>query len=127
MFVYLDETLQLALDCVAQVTPRRGIAYGWAMTPRGVGTELSVSAGTEGDCTIEHCSFHPRTDVVPADPRRAAVNGFTILFDLPEDPRELVLTLSAGDALLRADMRDPSIEGNPVSYTHLTLPTNREV
>jgi hypothetical protein len=112
VFVYLDESLQLALDCVAMVTPRRGIAYGWAMTPRGVGTELSVSAGTEGDCEIEHCSFHPRPDVVPADPRRAAVNGFTLVFDLPEDPRELVLTLAAGDALLRADMRDPGIEAD---------------
>lgn len=112
MFVYLDETLQLALDCVAMVTPRRGIAYGWAMTPRGVGTELSVSAGGEGDCAIEHCSFHPRPDVIPSDPRRAAVNGFTLVFELPEDPRELVLTLAAGDALLRADMRDGSIEAN---------------
>ncbi len=52
MFVYLDDSLQLALDCVAQVTPRRGIAYGWAMTPRGVGTELSVAAGADGDCAI---------------------------------------------------------------------------
>ncbi|WP_270939120.1 hypothetical protein, partial [Falsiroseomonas oryzae] len=112
MFVYLDETLQLALDCVTMVTPRRGIAYGWAMTPRGVGTELSVSAGPDGDCPIEHCSFHPRSDVVPSDPRRAAVNGFTLVFELPEDPRELILTLAAGEALLRADLRDPGIEAN---------------
>jgi hypothetical protein len=112
VFVYLDETLQLALDCVAMLSPRRGIAYGWAMTPRGLGTDLAVSAGAEGDCPIEHCSFHPRPDVVPGDPRRAGVNGFSIVFETPEEPRELSLILTAGDAVLRADLRDPSIEQN---------------
>jgi hypothetical protein len=112
VFVYLDDTLQLALDCVASLGPRRGIAYGWAMTPRGAATSLSISAGAEGDCPIEHCSFHPRPDVVPTDPRRATVNGFTLVFETPEDPRELVLTLGADDATLRADMRDPAVDAN---------------
>jgi len=112
VFVYLDETLQLALDCVAPLTPRRSVAYGWAMTPRGAATELSVSAGPEGDCPIEHCSFHPRPDVTPADPRRAAVNGFTLVFETPEEPRELALTLVADGAALRADLRDPGIEAD---------------
>jgi len=109
VFIHLDETLQLALDCVAMVGPGRGIAYGWAMTPRGVPTQLAVAAGPEADCAIDHCSFHARPDVVPQDPRRAVVNGFTLVFETPEDPRELVLTLSAGDRRLRADLRDPRI------------------
>ncbi len=131
MFVYLDESLQLALDCVAMLGPRRGIAYGWAMTPRGEATDLSVSAGAEGDCPIEHCSFHPRPDVTPTDPRRASVNGFTIVFETPEDPRELTLTLTAGAARLGADLRDPSIEQNLFKATadrawHITFGLMRE-
>jgi hypothetical protein len=110
VFVYLDESLQLAVDCVAMLGPRRGIAYGWAMTPRGEATDLAVAAGAEGGCPIEHCSFHPRPDVIPTDPRRAAVNGFTLVFETPEDPRELALTLTAGEARLVADLRDPGIE-----------------
>lgn len=112
MFVYLDESLQLAVDCLAMLGPRRGIVYGWAMAPRGEATDLAISAGAEGDCPIEHGSFHPRPDVVPADPRRATVNGFTLVFESPEDPRELVLTLTAGEARLSADLRDPAIEQN---------------
>ncbi len=117
MFVYLDETLQLALDCVTLLGPQRGIAYGWAMTPRGMGTELAVLAGPDGDCAIEYCSFHVRPDVVPSDPQRAAVNGFTLVFELPDDPAELELTLTAGDAVLRADMRDPQLETNLLKAT----------
>jgi hypothetical protein len=117
VFIHLDETLQLALDCVAMIGPGRGIAYGWAMTPRGVATQLGVAAGPGGDCTIDHCSFHARPDVVPQDPRRAVVNGFTLVFETPEDPRELALTLVAGDRTLRADLRDPRIETNLVKIT----------
>jgi hypothetical protein len=131
VFVYLDESFQLALDCVAMLGPRRGIAYGWAMTPRGEATDLSVSAGPEGDCPIEHCSFHPRPDVTPTDPRRASVNGFTLVFETPEDPRELTLTLTAGAARLGADLRDTSIEQNLFKATaerawHITFGLMRE-
>jgi hypothetical protein len=112
VFVYLDQTLQLGVDCAAMLSPRRGVAYGWAMTPREGGTELSVSAGVPGDCQIEHCSFHPRPDVVASDPRRAVVNGFTLVFETPEEPEELVLTLATAAGLLRADLRDPRTEAN---------------
>ncbi len=112
MFVYVDDTLQLGLDCVTQITPRLAIAYGWAMTPRDEATSIAISAGAEGDCAIEHVAFHARPDVVPPDPRRAVVNGFSLLFDTPEDARELTFTLTAGEALVRADLRDPSIESN---------------
>lgn len=117
MFVCVDDSLQLAIDCVAALSPRLSIAYGWAMTPRAVATEISISAGAEGDCPIEHCSFHQRPDVVPADPRGTAVNGFSLVFATPEDPRRLVFTLIAGAAVLRADLRDPGIEGDLVKAT----------
>jgi hypothetical protein len=109
VFIHHDDTLQLALDCVAMLGKGRGIAYGWAMTPRGVATRLGVAAGRDAECAIDHCSFHQRPDVVPQDPRRAVVNGFTLVFDTPEDPRELVLTLAAGDRAIRADLRDTRI------------------
>lgn len=109
MFVQFDETLKLALDCVAMISPRRGVAYGWAMTPREVGTELSIAAGAEGACPIEHCSFHPRPDVVPREPRVAVVNGFTLVFEMPEDAPALTLTLAAGEQRLSANLRDARI------------------
>lgn len=117
MFVYVDDTLQLGLDCVAALSPRRWIAYGWAMTPRAVGTELAISAGAEGDCAIEYCSFHPRPDVVPADARRAAVNGFALVFAVPEEAGPLTFTLMAGDEVVRADLRDPGIDTNLAKAT----------
>ena len=108
MYVCLDDTLQLGLDCVATVSPRRGIAYGWALAPRGAALELSI-ATPEGECPIGHCSFHPRHDV-PGVPGQATVNGFTLVFEMPEEPRALELTLGAGPLLLRADMRDGRVE-----------------
>jgi len=105
-----DDTLQLALDCVAMLGDGRGIAYGWAMTPRGVATRLGVTAGYDADCVIEHCSFHPRPDVAPPDPGLTQVNGFTLIFEAPEDLRGLALTLAAGEHDLRADLDDPGID-----------------
>jgi hypothetical protein len=110
VYVYLDDTLQLGLDCVAMLSPTRAAVYGWAMTPRGVGTDLAVLAGLEGECPIAYCSFHPRKDVVPADPRAAEVNGFTLLVEVPEDAAALDLTLAAGALLLRADMFDARVQ-----------------
>ena len=112
MFIYVDETLQLGLDCVAGLGAGRRIAYGWTMTPRAAATTLAISAGAEGDCPIEHCSFHARPDVPPPDPRTTVVHGFTLVFSTPQDPRELTLTLLADEAVLRADLRDPQIEIN---------------
>jgi hypothetical protein len=107
-----DDTLKLALDCVAMLSPRRGIAYGCATTPRDVSAELSVSAGPDGNCPIEHCSFHPRPDIAAAATPGIIVSGFTLVFETPQDPAGLTLTLAAGGAMLRADMRDPRIERN---------------
>lgn len=109
MYVYLDDTLQLGLDCVAMVAPRRAVVYGWVIAPRGVATDLLVSAGAGGECAIEHCSFHARKDVVPADPRAADVNGFTLVVEGPEQPSTLTLTLAAGPLALGADLLDPRI------------------
>jgi hypothetical protein len=108
VYVSLDDTLQLSLDCVAMLSPRRGVAFGWAMAPRGAAIELSV-ATPEGECPIRHCSFHPRRDV-PAVPQEAAISGFTLVFDQPVEPDALELTLGAGPLLLRADMRDRRLE-----------------
>lgn len=113
MFIRLDDTVQLGLDCLAMVAPGRALAYGWAMTPRGVGAELRVDAGAEGACTVAYCSFHPRNDVASAEARGALVNGFTLAFETPEDPRELTLTLTLADGrAVRADLFDPRIEAN---------------
>jgi hypothetical protein len=109
MFVALDETLQLNLDCMAMLAPGRAVVHGWAMTPRDGGTELSVSAGPAGECPVLQCAFHPHPAIRPADPARAEAHGFTLVFDVPEEPDALVLTLAAGPALLRADLRDPRI------------------
>ena len=104
-----DDTLQLALDCVAMLGEGRGIVYGWAMTPRGVATRLAITAGHGGDCAIEHCSFHPRPDVARQDPNGTVVNGFTLIFETPEDLRELDLMLTAGEDAIRAELDDPRI------------------
>lgn len=112
MFVQVDESLQLGLDCVAALSPRRGIAYGWAMTPRTIGTEIAISAGADGECVIEHVAFHGRPDVVPADPRRTVVNGFALVFAMPEDARTLTFVVNAGTEQVRADMRDPAVGSN---------------
>lgn len=118
MFVRLEDYVQLGLDCVALTGPGRGLAYGWAMTPRGVGTELVVDAGPDGTCAVEYCSFHPRPEILPADPRAALVSGFTIAFETPEAPRELSLTLTLADGrALRADLFDPRIEANLAKAT----------
>lgn len=117
MFVSVDENLQLGLDCVAALSPRRAVLYGWAMTPRGAETGLSISAGRDGDCPIEHVSFHPRPDVVPADPRRSAVSGFSIVFATPDNPRDLTFSLFADSAQVRADLRDPTAETNLLKAT----------
>lgn len=118
VFVRLDDYVQLGLDCVAMTGPGRGLAYGWAMTPRGLGTELVVAAGADGTCTVDYCSFHPRPDVVPADPRGALVSGFTMAFETPEEPRELTLTLTLADGrALRIDLFDPRIEANILKAT----------
>ncbi len=95
----------------------RGIVYGWAMTPRGVATRLGVTAGYDADCVIEHCSFHPRPDVTPPDSAGAQVHGFTLIFEAPEDPHGLALTLAAGERDLRADLDDPRIDTGLVSAT----------
>ncbi len=109
MIVTLDDNLQLGIDAVVALSPRHSLAFGWAMTPRGEGTELSIAAGASGDCPIEHSSFHPRPAIQPADPRHAVVNGFILAFATPEDPPALVFTLQAGDRVVRADLRDPRI------------------
>ncbi len=112
MYVYVDDSLQLGIDCVATLSARRMVVYGWTMTPRVAGTEIAVSAGADGICAIEHCSFHPRPDVVPPDPRAAVVNGFTLVIATPEDPQALRLAVAAGDATAHADLRDPAVETN---------------
>ncbi|WP_203077271.1 hypothetical protein [Falsiroseomonas ponticola] len=113
MIVAADDSLQLGIDAVIPLSPRHALAMGWAMTPRGEGTELSIAAGRAGDCPIEHSSFHARPGVHPADPRRAVVNGFILAFATPEDPTELVCTLQAGDRTVRADLRDGRIPRDP--------------
>lgn len=121
MIIAADESLQVGIDAVIPLSPRHAVALGWAMTPRGEGTELSIAAGRAGDCPIEHSSFHARPAIQPADPRHAVVNGFILVFAMPEDPAdampedaaELVFTLQAGDRVVRADLRDPRIPRDP--------------
>ena len=112
MYVYLDDTLQLGVDCVAMVTPTRAVIYGWSMAPRGVAPELSLLANGTDECPVVHSSFHPRKDVVPADPRAAEASGFTLLAEVPEDATALELTLAAGPLLLRVDLLDKRVETN---------------
>jgi hypothetical protein len=111
VFVYLDDTRQLGLDCFAPLAPRRGIAFGWTMVPRGVEGAVDIAAGPDAPCAILHASFHERPDVAIADPRASVVQGFTLVFELPEElPAELVLTLAAGEVLVRADMLSAEVE-----------------
>ena len=117
MKLQVDETLQLQLDCVAQLSPRRVVVYGWALTPRGVGTEISIAAGRAGDCVIEHVAFHARPDVVPADPQRAVVNGFALVFAAPENAAALSCTVTAGPDRVSADLRDPQIDTDLLAAT----------
>ncbi len=118
MFVQVDDSLQLGLDCFAVLSARRGIAWGWAMTPRDVGTELAISAGADGECVIEHVAFHARPDVVPADPRQAVVNGFVLVFALPPaEAHSLDLVVNAGTQQLRVDLLAPAIGANLFKVT----------
>jgi len=109
------ESLQLGLDCVTALGPRRWIVYGWAATPRGVGSRIAVTAGAAGDCVIEHVSFHARNAGAPAG--NAVLNGFTLVFAPPEGARDFILTLTAGTETLRADLRDSTIPNDLVTAT----------
>jgi hypothetical protein len=117
LFVQLDETLQLGIDCVAPLSPDRVIVFGWTMVPRGVEADLTVTAGTEAMAGVLHASFHPRPDVLPGDPLLAVVNGFTLLLDAADQAAGLVMTLSAGEALVRADLRDARVETDLLKAT----------
>jgi hypothetical protein len=110
VFVFLDETRQLGLDCVAYLSARRGIAFGWTMLPRGVEGGLDIAAAGDLPCPILHADFHDRPDVGNADPRQAVVKGFVLVFELPSAPEALTMTLTAGMVQLRADMRDKRVE-----------------
>jgi hypothetical protein len=111
VFVRFDDTRQLGLDCFARLAPRRGIAFGWTMVPRGVEGRIDVTAGAEAACRMLHASFHERPDVAVADPRACAVRGFTLVFELPEPmPAGLTLALTAGDARIPADLLSAEVE-----------------
>ncbi len=96
-----DETLQLGLECVAPLSPRRWIAYGFARTPRGLGSRLAVTAGPAGDCAIEHVAFHP--DLAGSTDAHVR-HGFTLAFVAPEERPAEAVTLTAGGATIRADL-----------------------
>ena len=59
--------------------------------------------------------------------RDALASTREALINVPDRPI-FEATFEANDVLVRVDMLAPSPDGyHPVSYTHLTLPTNREV
>jgi len=115
VFVQGHETLQLRLDCVTALGPRRWIVYGWAATPRGVGSRIAVTAGAAGDCAIEHVSFHAHTATPLA--ANAVLHSFTLVFAPPEGARGFILTLTAGAETLRADLLDSAIPNDLVTAT----------
>lgn len=117
MLVELDETFQLELDCVASVGGGLCVAYGWAVTPRGVGAELSVLAGPGTPCAIDHGSFHPRPELLRGASARATAVGFNLVFATPEDPPELLLTLGAETRALHADLRAALGKGDILQLT----------
>ncbi len=104
MDVGVEETLRTAVDCVAALSDRVTAIYGWAATPRHAPTELAVTAGAAGDCTIEHCSFHARPDVVEAAPAGSVVSGFTLLVAVPARTPGLALLLRGGTKQLSLDL-----------------------
>lgn len=110
MDVGVDESLRLAVDCVATLSDRLVAVYGWAATERQAPTELAVTAGAAGDCAIEHCSFHPRPDLARAAPPGTVVTGFTLLVATPPRPQALALLLHNGWAHLSLDLMDGSLE-----------------
>jgi hypothetical protein len=110
LFVHLDDTRQLGLDCFAFLSARRGIAFGWTMLPRGIEGSLDIVGGAGAPCPILHAGFHERPDVPIADPAQAVVQGFILVFELPDGAEQPVIALAAGDAVLRAEMRHKEVE-----------------
>jgi hypothetical protein len=109
LYLPVDETLQLGLDCFGALSPGHALLYGWAMTPRGEETSIRILAGAAGECAIEHCSFHPRPDIAVKNPMAAVVSGFCLVFTLPPETHPLVFTLRVGREVVRADLRGGGI------------------
>jgi hypothetical protein len=109
-----DALLQLGLECLAPLSPRRWIAYGVAEAPRGQPGRLSVTAGAGADCAIEHVAFHP--DPAGSDASRAR-HRFTLVFAVPEGRQAEAVILTAAGATARADLRAPGLSADLAAAT----------
>jgi hypothetical protein len=109
-----DATLQLGLECLAPLSPRRWIAYGVAEAPRGQPGRLSVTAGAGADCAIEHVAFHP--DPAGAGASRAR-HRFTLVYAVPEGRQAEAVILAAAGATARADLRAPGLSADLAAAT----------
>jgi hypothetical protein len=109
LYLTVDETPKLGLDCFAALTPGHAIIYGWAMTPRGEDTTIRILAGAAGECAVEHCTFHPRPDIALKDPAAAAVHGFCLVIAVPAAAQTLTFALRVGREVVRADLRGGNI------------------
>jgi hypothetical protein len=117
MYVYLEETVRLGLDCCAAISADYYIVYGWVMTPAGEEVEVRVS-GADGDHKVGYHSNHARDDVHPPSPDIAVVNGFTLTFTAHEiEKKGAVLSFSAGGSVISVDLRDPGINTDLVAVT----------
>ncbi|WP_421995229.1 hypothetical protein [Roseococcus sp.] len=109
MYISLGENFQLGIDCVAALSDRRHVVFGWHMTPRGTPIELSFATPDGRFCRTEYISRHARPDVVPPDPGAAIVGGFSLVISAPPLARGIIMTLTSGSQSGRANLSDASI------------------
>ncbi|WP_419897275.1 hypothetical protein [Roseomonas sp. USHLN139] len=106
--IYFAEQLQLAVEGLAPLGPRRLLLCGWMLTPRGAPPQLRVLLGGQPLLPTRHCA-PARPDIPLAQPDRAQVQGFLLLLDGVPDGAPLVLSLAAGGLAGRVNLRAPGI------------------
>ena len=119
------------------VTTRRNVLFGVGAAGSALATGLTTARAAEkqqggqvtdapvSDKTQERQSLYGLHQAGIVTPRPAAgmIASFHVLAETPADVERLFRTLSSRIAFLMQGGTPPE----PVSYTHLTLPTNREV
>ncbi|ONG54219.1 hypothetical protein BKE38_10785 [Pseudoroseomonas deserti] len=106
--IYFAERLQLAVEGLARLAPRRLLLCGWMLTPRGAPPQLRVTAGDQVVTPVQSLA-PPRPDVTLLQPDLAQVQGFLLVLDGVPEGAPLVLTLAAGGLSGRVNLRDPGI------------------
>jgi hypothetical protein len=107
--IYFAETLQLSVECLARLAPRRFLLCGWMLVPRGAPPVLRVLAGDRALVPSRQLA-PPRPDVPLLQPEIAQVQGFLLLLEDVPEGAPLTLTVAAGGVSGRINLLDAGID-----------------